>query len=59
MPRPKEYLGDAVYAEFDHDMLKLTTSDGYENTNVIFLDAAVYAALEAFVCRIDREDDNA
>jgi hypothetical protein len=45
----KLYLGDAVYVEVDGDRLKLTTSDGYADTNTIYLEPEVYSALVMFV----------
>lgn len=46
----KEYLGDAVYAEFDqYGDLVLTTSDGERDTNRIVLEPFVLQALAVFV----------
>ncbi len=53
----KEYLGDAVYAEFENQRLRLTTSNGYQTTNEIYLEAEIYTALEAYVRRIKRENE--
>lgn len=47
----KTYLGDAVYAEIEHGMIKLTTEDGRSSTNTIFLEMEVYEALQAYVAR--------
>jgi hypothetical protein len=41
----KQYLGDAVYVEVEHGMLKLTTEDGIQATNTIYLEPEVFAAL--------------
>lgn len=41
----KEYLGDSVYAQFDGYHIVLTTENGYEATNTIALEPAVYHAL--------------
>lgn len=47
MNKPKDYLGDGVYAEFDRDMIRLSTyrEDG---EHVIYLELAVFSALERF-----------
>lgn len=46
----KEYLGDSVYAEFDGQMIRLTTENGgMIPSNEIFLEAEVYHALTKFV----------
>jgi hypothetical protein len=49
----KEYLGDAVYAEIDNLMVKLTTEDGDgpEPTNTIYLEPEVYQALLLYVAK--------
>lgn len=41
----KEYLGDGVYVELYGHQIKLTTEDGYKETNVIFLEPEVFNAL--------------
>lgn len=47
MPNPhkKTYLGDAVYIEWRGYSIKLTTSNGLEDTNTIILEPEVYEAL--------------
>lgn len=47
----KTYLGDGVYAEADDDELSvtLTTENGIEITNTIYLEAEVLDALNQFV----------
>jgi hypothetical protein len=45
----KEYLGDAVYAEWDRGMLKLTAWDGIEVTNTIYLEPEVITALQDYL----------
>jgi hypothetical protein len=47
----KTYLGDGVYADVECGMIKLSTENGIETTNVIFLDPEVYAALTAWADR--------
>jgi hypothetical protein len=51
----KEYLGDAVYIEWQDGMLKLTTENGISATNTIYLEPAVLAAFEDYVRRADLE----
>jgi hypothetical protein len=43
--KEKTYLGDAVYAQWDRGMLKLTTEDGIMETNTIYLEPEVITAL--------------
>jgi hypothetical protein len=43
------YLGDGVYADIENGMVKLTTENGYEATNTIFLELPVYEALVKYV----------
>jgi len=45
----KAYLGDAVYADVERGMLKLTTEDGYSATNTIYLEPEVVAALQRYL----------
>lgn len=47
----KEYLGDAVYVEFDGFGVKLTTSDGISDTNTIVMEDFV---LENFASWLER-----
>jgi len=44
----KEYLGDAVYADIENGMVKLTTEDRVSTSNTIYLAPEVVAALTAF-----------
>ena len=44
----KEYLGDGVYAEFVCWYIVLTTADGLETTNTIYLEPDVLRALFKF-----------
>ena len=46
MINKKVYLGDAVYVRFDGESLILTTENGIEETNIIFLDNSV---LDTFI----------
>ena len=45
----KRYLGDSVYADVERGMVKLTTENGYEPSNTIYLEAQVLEALVAYV----------
>lgn len=45
----KTYLGDGVYVEFEDEMIKLTTEDGIEITNTIYLESDVYSNLIKWV----------
>lgn len=49
---PKDYLGDGVYVDLERGMIKLTTENGIETTNEIFLEPEVYQALVRFVERM-------
>lgn len=52
----KEYLGDAVYAEFDeYDDLRLTTEDGERATNTIVLEPQVLHALYLYLAALRDE----
>ncbi len=46
----KVYIGDGVYACFERSgQLKVTTSNGIKDTNVIFFDSEAWSALVRFV----------
>lgn len=52
MSEPKKtYLGDSVYARMDNGMVALTTENGYEASNEIFLEPEVIEALMRFIER--------
>lgn len=53
MSGPKEYLGDGCYVEHDGYALKLTTENGIETTNEIYLELEVYSALLRYVDKIN------
>jgi hypothetical protein len=53
MSTDKRYLGDGVFAEVEHDMVKLTTSDGISDTNTIFLEPEVIAELKRYLAEIE------
>lgn len=48
----KDCLGDGVYAEIEDGMVKLTTENGIEASNTIFLEPQVLDALNRYVERI-------
>lgn len=53
MPRiAKRYLGDAVYVDWYHGMVKLTTEDGKTTSNTIFLEPTV---MQTFLEWYERE----
>ena len=45
----KVYLGDSVYVEVEHGMLKLTTENGFGPSHTIYLEGEVYENLGAYV----------
>lgn len=45
----KRYLGDAVYVDFDGWHLVLTTENGIETTNTIYLEPDVVLALREYL----------
>ena len=55
----KTYLGDGVYAELEMGMIKITTDDGIEETNTIFLEPATLNALNQYAGRIRNLSQNA
>lgn len=57
MVAAKEYLGDAVYVEFNGWGIVLTTENGITTTNRIVLETEVYAALVRYVARLQLRDN--
>jgi hypothetical protein len=53
---PKTYLGDAVYAEWEEGMLKLTTSNGIYDTNTIYLDWSVLPELKRYMAAAEAQN---
>jgi hypothetical protein len=47
--RKVSYLGDGVYAEIENGMVKLTTCDGREVSNTIYLEPDILEALLTFI----------
>lgn len=55
----KDYLGDGVYIDVaPHGGLVMTTENGVEATNTIYLEPAVLAALDRYRERIKHIDTN-
>ena len=52
----KEFLGDGVYVEVENGMFKVTTENGIEATNTIFLEPAIYHALVKYATRALSEE---
>lgn len=46
--RPKVYLGDGVYAEFDGYHINIFVSDGVTYSQPIYIDRAVWSNLVSF-----------
>ena len=44
----KTYLGDSVYVEVEDGVLKLTTENGQDPSNTIYLEPEVYRALTIY-----------
>lgn len=52
-PKYKEYLGDSVYVEFEHDIIKLYVDNGNGPTEVIYLEWRTWSALKEWVRLLD------
>ncbi len=59
MSTQKTYLGDGVYADVEHGMIKLTAENGIEATDTIYLDPEVFAALWLWAKRSDQTNHGA
>ena len=60
MVNQKTYLGDSVYAEIEHGMVKLTTNNDLGDSNTIYLEPDVMYSLIRFwnrVAGIDSEGE--
>ena len=57
--KPKEYLGDSVYAEYDGYSIRLYTSNGIMECSEIYLEPEVADALVRFwkKWKGEKEDD--
>jgi len=51
----KAYLGDSVYIDFDGYGLVLTTENGIETTNRIYLEPEVFNKLEVYVKELKKQ----
>lgn len=47
----KTYIGDGVYVRWSMESIVLTTENGIEVTNEIYLEPEVWAELKAWVAR--------
>ena len=52
----KVYLGDSVYVEVEHGMLKLTTENGYGASNTVYLEPEVFEALANYYAAVRRRN---
>lgn len=53
----KQYLGDSVYADIENGMIKLTTENGYGESNQIFLEYPVYLNLQIYVSKFIEQNN--
>jgi hypothetical protein len=51
MESHKEYLGDGVYARIDGKYIVLTTENGVQATNIIYLESSTLKALDEYIKR--------
>ena len=51
----KTYLGDGVYVEYTEQEIILTTGDGINTTNKIYLDGYILASLLEFIKKVNSE----
>lgn len=54
-PGDKSYVGDGVYVALDNGMIRLTTENGYEETNTIYLEPEVWRALKAWIEDLEKK----
>lgn len=52
----KRYIGDGVYVCLEGGMLCLTTENGIETTNTIYLEAQVWQALKLYVEQFEHRE---
>ena len=53
----KRYLGDGVYASFDGYHVILTTENGIDSTNTIYLDDTVIEAFKSYIVDLQERND--
>lgn len=53
MSKFKDYIGDAVYADFDGNGIILTTEDGYGAISRIYMEPEVVRAFDRYRNRIE------
>ena len=51
----RDYLGDGVYVEYTREQIILTTSDGVNTTNKIYLDGYIIAKMLEFIQKIKND----
>lgn len=59
MTTNKQYLGDGVYAEYDGFYFILTTENGIERLNAIYMEPDVWDSLLAYVRKTSEEQNAA
>jgi len=52
MTDSKTYIGDGAYVEVEHGRVKLTTNNGYEDTNTILMEGPVVESFIRWVQKI-------
>lgn len=52
MSELKDYIGDGVYADLVNGVIRITTENGIEATNTIYLEPAVFEALKRYADRV-------
>ena len=53
-PGDKVFIGDGVYVVLDRGMICLTTENGYDTTNTIYLEPEVWRALKLWVEDVEK-----
>ena len=51
----KDYLGDGVHVDHDGFHIVLTTENGVETTNTVYLDPNVWINLKLWVERVEKQ----
>ncbi len=54
----KDYLGDSVYVDCDHGVIRLYTDNGLGRSNEIYLEPEVMAGLKRYEERVVAEAKN-
>ena len=53
----KSYLGDGLYVSFNNGMICLTSENGIEVLNTVYLEPEVYQALTVYVDNLKKETE--